>query len=542
MEGDDHSKIITKRRRRDTTDRLSILSDELILRTLSFLSVDSLLTCQRISHRFNTLSEDSQLWKSAYYNRFVRRRAAKIPGVREQGGPNTSLFYSSRSSLWLEDEHLVRRGRETDWKRQYKLRHRWSKGDCSVKEVPILARAAAESTLVRLHEDVVVIVDATCGLRAFEANGCHRLLATLPLQLKKEQDPHYKDASSISIDVSQNKKDTLRIAVGFRNGQFALYLYDRQQRRFTYGYIHSPPNPDSSPRSIISAIAFALPYLITLTDLGLLSLYCFDSKSSDSDIPKDPPRLLQSLISHTIWPPQTLSVRTSSNTIIASIAYALPTYMEGWSVGLQELRLTMHGSIIQSRLTSSINEKFKPLRDVEPQANPRGSFMNDWVQPTALSYNHPYLLASHPDNTLTVYLVRSTEKKLTIGDSTRLYGHTSAISGIHIGDRGKAVSVSKLGEEIRVWELEGGITVESSRKRVSLFTSSVRIRPDNQLSIPPQRTSLPTSGSIADLISCSGTSGIYTNTKGWVGFDDEKVMVLRESMHGKQALVVYDFT
>jgi len=31
-------------------------------------------------------------------------------------------------------------------------------------------------------------------------------------------------------------------------------------------------------------------------------------------------------------------------------------------------------------------------------------------------------------------------------------------------------------------------------------------------------------------------------TRGWVGFDDENVIVLREKSQGSQALVVYDFT
>lgn len=38
-----------KRRRSDRSDRLSLLSDELLLRTLSFLSVSDLVLCQRFA-------------------------------------------------------------------------------------------------------------------------------------------------------------------------------------------------------------------------------------------------------------------------------------------------------------------------------------------------------------------------------------------------------------------------------------------------------------------------------------------------------------
>ena len=33
-----------------------------------------------------------------------------------------------------------------------------------------------------------------------------------------------------------------------------------------------------------------------------------------------------------------------------------------------------------------------------------------------------------------------------------------------------------------------------------------------------------------------------TLTRGWIGFDEENVVVLKEQSHGRQALVVYDFT
>jgi hypothetical protein len=31
-------------------------------------------------------------------------------------------------------------------------------------------------------------------------------------------------------------------------------------------------------------------------------------------------------------------------------------------------------------------------------------------------------------------------------------------------------------------------------------------------------------------------------TRGWIGFDEENVVVLKEQSQGRQALVVYDFT
>ncbi|KAI4194573.1 MAG: hypothetical protein LQ346_003650 [Caloplaca aetnensis] len=99
--------VSKKRRRLGTGDRLSALSDELLLVLLSYLPVTDLTRCERLSRRLKALASDSQLWKSAYYERFVRPRAVRIPGLREAGTMNKSLLYSSKLSKWLEDGRLA---------------------------------------------------------------------------------------------------------------------------------------------------------------------------------------------------------------------------------------------------------------------------------------------------------------------------------------------------------------------------------------------------------------------------------------------------
>ncbi len=44
----------SKQPRLSNPDRLSLLSDELLLRTLSFLSVSDLVSCQRCAHSIST--------------------------------------------------------------------------------------------------------------------------------------------------------------------------------------------------------------------------------------------------------------------------------------------------------------------------------------------------------------------------------------------------------------------------------------------------------------------------------------------------------
>jgi WD40 repeat protein len=149
-----------------------------------------------------------------------------------------------------------------------------------------------------------------------------------------------------------------------------------------------------------------------------------------------------------------------------------------------------------------------------------------------------YLLASHPDNTLSLHLVRSTGSSLTIDPGQRLYGHTSAVSSVQVDSRGKAVSINRNGLEMRVWELEGGI---SARRRVS---ASVKVEP---VGIPAR----------SDVTNDVGSGDRVTTTaEGYLGgFDEEKVVVLRGDTNcfnaagtlevacaeGRLALVVYDF-
>lgn len=580
-------------------DRLSHLSDELLIRTLSYLSVSDLVLCQRLSHRLNSLAGDLQLWKALFYDRFVRPRASRIPGVRDQEQSPKSLYYSSKISKWLDDDHLVRRGSVTNWKRQYQLRHNWSRGSANVSETQLAEHPSQPPLLVRLHEDIVVTADPVAGLRAWVLKGIDRLIATTPFYRGK--DDRSAGPTSLSIDGAQSRKDRVNISVGYDDGSFAIYTLQRNERRFACRYVHAP-----SRNGAIHAIAYASPYLLTMTGAPLLSLYRFGHepeeiisnlesssgrrnnmgsiftkepkilvKNSHGDAQEDlggsgvnkggvdddammrPPTLISSLRSQTAYPPISLAIRASSTSIVASIAYAMPTWTSGWSVGLQEIRITPDGTIIDSRVASAATRGA-----LSPPSNPQldrsvhnystttldqrvvtGVRMALGSKPTSLSYNHPYLLSAHPDNTLTLYMVTSNAEELSVGVGSRLWGHTSSVSGAHVGDRGKAVSVSARGNELRVWELEGGMSSSTSRKRAAAGEASVRVRPKRATSETKiENTSRADIGAVAGpRFMREQAFDDSTVTHGWVAFDEEKVVLLREKMLGTQALVVYDF-
>lgn len=506
-----------------------------------------------------SLADDSQLWKAEYYSRFVRPRASRIPGLRGLDTSAKALHYSSKLSRWLGDEHLIRGGKKTNWKRQYKLRHNWSTGSCDVSQTQVAEKASIPPLLVRLHENMVFTANATDGLRVWSLNGEPVLLATIPFFVKNEsREPFASPASPTSLaeDVSNSNLDEIGIAIGFADGRFGIYTFDKRGPALALQYMHAP---SSIGTSTVSAIAYASPYVLTMTEAQLLSLYTFPRQNSCPPLRSrsavDAPRLLSSLKSYTAWPPLSLSIRATSISVFASIAYAMPTYLGGWSVGLQEMLLTAEGNVIESRLASAETQGFHPIlisneASSSPSRSPRTRTppLQRQTQietsaysskPTTLSYTHPYLLAAHADNTLTLYMVISNADNLMVGPGRRLWGHTSSVASAHVGDRGKAVSVSSRGNELRVWELEASTVPQTSKNSTGIrrdADKSIRVHPEPKAHGSHEASQQGTKPKVPH------QDEDMTITKGWVAFDEEKVVVLQEEQMGAQALVMYDFT
>ncbi|EME48139.1 hypothetical protein DOTSEDRAFT_69920 [Dothistroma septosporum NZE10] len=551
----------TKRSRPSSVDALSKLSDELLLKILSLLPVSRLVVCQRLSHKYHSLAGDGQLWKVLYYNRFVRPRASRLPSRKEALALNDSSHYSSkRSSRWLEDDHLVKSGGRTNWKKQYKLRHNWSRGSCAVNEIPVAEQAPIPPILVQMYGGIVYMVNQSDGLRAWSTKDRQRLVAQRQLSAVTSRNP----PTSLAIDTQAQSNNRTRVVVGFENGSFSIYMLHQAAGSFTHHYSH-----EASSNGVISATALTWPYALTMTATQLLSLYRFPDPPADevTEGLLDSPRLLHALRSRTVWPPLSVSLRTSVQAITICVAYTLPTYLSGWTVGLQEVKVDPDGFLLGSRLASAIDQHYRPLAfssrpimqhlaPLSPAAGSSASLELKHIhsKPTSLSYTHPYLLVSHPDNTLTLYLVTSTAESLAISAGSRLWGHTSSVSGAHVGGRGKAVSVSRRGDELRVWELEGGFGTSTARKRLATGDLSVQIRPE-RVGNGSRTTSTLDSRIIGQAISTRSLAqscGLehaadedicdLTLTRGWIGFDEEKVVLLKERSQGTQALVVYDFT
>lgn len=291
-----------------------------------------------------------------------------------------------------------------------------------------------------------------------------------------------------------------------------------------------------------------------------------DTATEEEQAQLPAPYLMTSLKSYSSSPPLALSIRKTASATVASIAYTFFT-RHGWSIGVQDLHITpdeaLKGApVIATRLAYTTPTSISaPGHSLGAQASPsqlaqslRTSDSNISLTqhpmspsstsptqrqhhhhqqqsqgPTTLCYSHPYLLATLPDNTLILHLCTSTASALSISPGIRLWGHTSGISDAEITARGKAVSVSSRGDEMRVWELEGRPSGVRSR--------SVEVRaaanPNPIASAAEEKKAGDGDGALV---------GDWEERRNWVGFDDEMVIVLKEARGGRESLLVYDFT
>ncbi|KAK9643194.1 hypothetical protein V6Z96_008511 [Aspergillus fumigatus] len=550
----------------DNQDRLSLLSDELLLQILSFLPIPSLLICQRVSRRFHALAGDSELWKRQYYSRWVRPRARRVANIRHATLCASKATYSPHVSTWLGHSHLAE-GKVTNWKRQYRLRHNWSKGICQVTEVE-LPQPPHSPMLIRFCAGFVFTADCEHGLRCWRASHQISCTARLPLVQSELETSAFPTALAVSRCLAQN---LIKVTVGFADGRFGVYDMDTKSL-----YLRLRSSNAASADGAITAMAISNSYLLMVSEHKVLSLYEMflaepehSTRSNAANTSKqsaaEDVKLLESLKADSILSPMSLSIRLAHSKIIASIVYSFFHIGCGWSLGIQELHFGKNGEQIGSRLATTVNAQYGAMPLHHLTRSRRGyssSFQTEpssgeslveltepsilhQEPPTSISYSHPYLLTSHADNTLTVYLVVSTGAKLFIKGGQRLWGHTSSVSAVQVSDHGKAISVSSRGDEIRVWELESLIPSLGSSKEARV-ENSIQVNPENKL------CKIHGGGApLALFLACqhcgpqlaSGQmSREYARMGDCVGFDDERLLLSSRKETGAHLIAMYDFT
>lgn len=508
---DDRTSSVSAQKRVKTSDfdRLSYLSDELVLRILSFLEVSDLVICYRLSHRLQILSRDSQLWRLLYYRKFIKPRSSRM----------------LKLSRWLQEHQSLTDGRQIDWKKRYKLSHNWSKGKCNVRKTRLPMVTSVPSLLVRMHKDLIVTAQRRRGLQVWSAAAEQVLLLSRPWEENiygNHNGPIFDSTpTALAVDSLEGRPDSLQIAVGFAGSIFVIYQYNTKSRTVDSVHIHSVPR-----KSAVTMIAMAARHVV-LSYGGDMELYHLDPliQHQQSTRAQSLPRPLASLSSYTPGRPMALSIRVINARICVSVAFVLPSYYFGWVVGVQETIWRSDGTLLSCRNASS--------HQAGSDRDPTRPLLKD-PRPTSLSYTHPYLLTAHADNTLTLFLVSSDNDELRIGEGQKLWGHASSVAGALINGRGKAISVTNKGGELRVWDLEGGGESMAMKKRLLAGDLSIRIAADTSLGSEPKTVSR------GRVYSPSIQHTIRSGE--WVDFDEEKVVVLHERVEDNRDLVVYDFT
>jgi len=565
VHSDSHSAV------KPDSDVFGRASDELLIRILSFVPLlDLVHHVSRVCRRLHRLSSDSQIWRQLYYTRFVLPRALRIPGFQPRASQASGIC--TRTVMrhgGVDLQKSQARGEPVHWKRQYKLRHNWSQGKCAVEELDVGTwrrgrHPSSRETLAKVADGMAVTADADFGLRAWDLK-TKRLLAEADLTPRRP--------TCLAVDDQRLLSGELGIAVGFQDGAFSLWVFGLGGGVLHRWYSHSPPFPATEK---LTELAFSSPYLMTASEDVVVSLYHIESSpispilgrttgiakeveqeqsgereesgrvpgedeagsrvATERKVMGQPPKptlkLITSLKSHSSQEPLALAIRKMGSSSVASIAFTVAT-RDGWTLGIQDLHIrnSMHDSKPVAEVFNSRLAHAAPLETMTPRrlpSNPANRRQDlSWSpldqnreHPTAICYSHPYLLATLPDNTLVLYLCTSNADTLSISRGIRLWGHTSGIADAEITSRGKAVSVSLRGDEVRVWELEG-----------RLGGKSVEIRP-----------STASTATANDEEKSECRLGEWDDKRNWVGFDDEMVIVLKESKAGKESLVVYDFT
>jgi hypothetical protein len=488
--------VRAKRSRTGSRRNLLDISDEILLRILSYLPTRELLRAECVSRRMRALAMDRGIWRLKYLDTF-RRHRLRTPMV----------VGSSDGSI--------------DWKSRFKTRTNWSNGKAKLHELEV-ARPPAPPVIAKVQSGIIFTVDSS-GLRAWSSNQATRTFrAHLPLDTTSQ-------ATCLSAETVGRR---IRVLLGFEDGSWSLYVYEQDKLE----HHSSHQSADGS----LSAISLAYPYAMTVSKTNFLSIYQLDTSTSQT-LSSGNTSTVARLQSDASFSPLSVSLRHTPSGIIAAVAYAFQRLYSGWCMGLQEIRLSAAGQFLESRLASTLestidrnsvrqNKWDMTTRFTSSMPLPLHPQMRS--PPTSLSYEHPYLIGTLADNTMMSFLVTSNDDRLEISPGRRLWGHTSAVSGAEVNNRGKAVSISSRGDEVRVWELENVMTGVPAK-------TSTQIRAVEALS--SIAAALARRGSGLGLALHEVKRELELNRR-WVGFDEHQVAVLGETADHTQIMALYDFT
>ncbi|KAF3235474.1 hypothetical protein TWF192_000721 [Orbilia oligospora] len=266
----------TPKRRYFGKSHLLALPQELILRVLHFLPVQTLLTVSRVSRKLHALASDQQLWKTKFWAKFIlprlqRRAQLSIPDLHGSREPEAEPGAVADWKMWLEDHVLIQEERDLaalvpsstasgslepyealidgylssskqpeitkptlDWKGKFRLRSNWQRGVAQSSQLGLLNpvsnnESKAPPITGKFFEGYFFSADTQHGVRVFGRQGHSKELVELARRSITLGEPTCMSLEeSLLNDASRKRHETRNIdfVVGYHNGSYAIYHFN----------------------------------------------------------------------------------------------------------------------------------------------------------------------------------------------------------------------------------------------------------------------------------------------------------------------------
>ncbi|RIA97293.1 hypothetical protein C1645_732506 [Glomus cerebriforme] len=286
-----------------------------------------------------------------------------------------------------------------------------------------------------------------------------------------------------------NDTEIHKLVAGYSNGGFTIWEVDSMERssndndksvrKWKHREIYTLSMMYMAEQNPLIACALHFPVLVTCTEDFELSIYFIDYKQSgnvqfNSDEEQVECRLIHKLRSFVCWAPVEISVECiipdsaqygsmsydSQDTWKAIVAYSVPLYGGGWTVGVQEIKFSAT-RLISTRHCSSL-PSFIPILSENNSTENIQQF--SFAPITTITYNAGQLVTAHCDNTLQVYYVLEQGKKLECRHKCTLYGHTGSVMSVALDEHGKLITGS-MDHSIKIWDLGWNLVKNNGRRK-----------------------------------------------------------------------------
>lgn len=483
------------------------LSSEVVLRILGYLdSARDVVRLRQTDRRMYALGSDPSLWKRLFTDTFLldpslrpSKRARCSPAVTAFGQSSNEPCSSRRIVTLPKMSEDGANGQRTDWYTLFKVSHNWKTGSYTAHR--LRTSIAAEETetealqtpsVLRGNDSVKAgpgldlpdtIVESTTefvftssrklGLSARPGHVLVFPTSVLSSQRKEgieqthqEALAHYVcpslldakqgggDVSTIAVDRSQDKGSKVRVAVAFASGALSIASFDKRSYRFSEELFAAPASVDK-----VVLAAFHWPYLATCTSDFRIRIDRADAASRQLH------RLEERRSYSCHWPACLRLERMSAaqSTLRLTVAYSIPVYPAGWTVGLQEIILDQQG-VINSRSASAkrahvITSIDSPSRSKGATPIGKADSTDQLSRLTSLSYEDPFVVVGTRDNDVFCFRVDGAttggdtveEQPLSVCHVRTLHGHTGTVHSVSLNG-GRCVTGGSDGS-VRIWRL-----------------------------------------------------------------------------------------